>query len=228
LKELKKYTTQTRNITSSPASTWSAAPVPRGRAGDALQPVVGDSAKIRLLNFLQRDAMDNSYLRDTVTIHTVTVHTIQDVYEAHINEYRPRRDITLASYWTRAGAQFTTCSHNSVIITMGIKFTEVYFIQFCFLIVHSGSWVAKSVVSGYGLEDRAIEVRSRQRQEIFPLTSVSRPALGSTQPPVQLVPGVLSPGGKARSGRDAGHSPLSSAEVVNERELYFLSPQAPS
>jgi hypothetical protein len=35
------------------------------------------------------------------------------------------------------------------------------------------------------------------------------------------------PGGKARPGRDADHSPPSSAEVVNEYELYLLSPQAP-
>jgi hypothetical protein len=40
----------------------------------------------------------------------------------------------------------------------------------------------------------------RQRQRIFPLTSVSRTALWSTQPPVQWVPGVLSPG--IKSGRD--------------------------
>jgi hypothetical protein len=33
-----------------------------------------------------------------------------------------------------------------------------------------------------------------QRQEIFPLTSVSRPALGPTQPPVQWIRGVFSPG----------------------------------
>jgi hypothetical protein len=36
------------------------------------------------------------------------------------------------------------------------------------------------------------------------------------------------PGAKARPGRDADHSPLSSAEVKNEQELYLLSPQAPS
>jgi hypothetical protein len=35
------------------------------------------------------------------------------------------------------------------------------------------------------------------------------------------------PGGKALHGRDADHSPPSSAEVVNEQELYLLSPQAP-
>jgi hypothetical protein len=32
------------------------------------------------------------------------------------------------------------------------------------------------------------------------------------------------PGGKERPGRDADHSPPSSAEVENELELYILSP----
>jgi hypothetical protein len=35
------------------------------------------------------------------------------------------------------------------------------------------------------------------------------------------------PGDKARPGRDADHSPPSSAEVKNEEELYLLSPHAP-
>jgi hypothetical protein len=55
-----------------------------------------------------------------------------------------------------------------------------------------------------------------QGQRIFPLASVSRPALGPTQPSVQWVLGVLSPGGKARPGRDADHSLPSSEEVENE------------
>jgi hypothetical protein len=63
-----------------------------------------------------------------------------------------------------------------------------------------------SIVSDYGLDDRAIGVRSPQGQRIFPLASVSRPALGPTQPPVRWVPGVLSPGQSA-AGRDADHSP---------------------
>jgi hypothetical protein len=60
-----------------------------------------------------------------------------------------------------------------------------------------------SIVSDYGLDDQAIGFDPRRGQRIIPLTSVSRPALGPTQPPLQWVPGVLSPGVKARPGRDA-------------------------
>jgi hypothetical protein len=71
-------------------------------------------------------------------------------------------------------------------------------------------------MSDYGLDDQTIEVRSPEEAErIFPLASVSIPALGPTQPPVQWVPGSF-PGDKARPGRDADYSPPSSAEVVNE------------
>jgi hypothetical protein len=72
------------------------------------------------------------------------------------------------------------------------------------------------IMSDYGLDDRAIGIRSPAGAKDFPLTSVSRPALGPTQPPVQWVPGVLSPEVKARPGRDADHAPLPNAEVVNE------------
>jgi hypothetical protein len=56
-----------------------------------------------------------------------------------------------------------------------------------------------STVSGYGLDDRAIEVRF-PAEMIFPLASVFRPVLGPTQPPVQWVQGVLSPGLKCGWG----------------------------
>jgi hypothetical protein len=57
-----------------------------------------------------------------------------------------------------------------------------------------------SIVSDYGLDDRAIGVRSPTGAKDFFLYPVSRPALGPTQPPVQWVPGVLSPGVKRGQG----------------------------
>jgi hypothetical protein len=79
---------------------------------------------------------------------------------------------------------------------------------------HRSRGSSVSTVPNYGLDDKAIEVRSSAEAEgIFPLSSVSRPALGPTQPPVQWVPRVLSPEGKARPGNNADHSPPSSAEV---------------
>jgi hypothetical protein len=51
------------------------------------------------------------------------------------------------------------------------------------------------------------------KQEIS-LHDVSRTALGSTQPPIQLVTGALSLGVK-QPGREADHSPPSSAENKN-------------
>jgi hypothetical protein len=78
---------------------------PRGGAGDALQFVLVDSLKIRLLNLPQRHNVDNSYLGDMVTIHVgaLYIQCIQDVYEADINKHWSRNVIILASYWTRAG-----------------------------------------------------------------------------------------------------------------------------
>jgi hypothetical protein len=70
------------------------------------------------------------------------------------------------------------------------------------------------VALGYGLDDRGSRVRFPAELGIFLFTTVSRPALGLTQPPIQWVPGALSLGVK-RPGREAEHSPPSSAEVKN-------------
>jgi hypothetical protein len=53
-----------------------------------------------------------------------------------------------------------------------------------------------------------------------------RPALGSTQPPIQSAPG-LSRWGK-RASRGVDHPPPSSAEVIERVELYLYSTSVPS
>jgi hypothetical protein len=69
-----------------------------------------------------------------------------------------------------------------------------------------------SIVSDYGLDDMT-EVQSLAGEKGFLLAYVSTPALGTTQPLIQWVPGVLFLGGKARLGCDADHSPLTSFVV---------------
>jgi hypothetical protein len=74
---------------------------------------------------------------------------------------------------------------------------------------------------GYELGYRGFE--SRQRLGIFRYTTASRTALGPTYPHIQWVSGAVSLGVK-RPGREADHSPPSSAEVKNAWS-YTSTPQ---
>jgi hypothetical protein len=67
------------------------------------------------------------------------------------------------------------------------------------------------IATGYGLDDRGFGVRVPLGSRIFFSTSF-RPALGSTQSPIQWVPGALSPAVK-RPGLEADHSSPTSAET---------------
>jgi hypothetical protein len=58
------------------------------------------------------------------------------------------------------------------------------------------------------------EFESRQGLRIFLFTTVFRPALGPTWPPIQWVPGAFSLGIRQPGGED-NHSPPSSAKVKN-------------
>jgi hypothetical protein len=75
---------------------------------------------------------------------------------------------------------------------------------------------------GYGLDDRRFE--SRQGLGIFLFTTASKPALEPAQPPIQWVPWALSLVIK-RLGREADHSPPSSAEIKEWVVLYLHSSQ---
>jgi hypothetical protein len=71
-------------------------------------------------------------------------------------------------------------------------------------------------VSDYGMYDRAIGVRSPAVAKDFSSSLCVQTGSGTHPVSCTLGTGGPFPGGKARPGRDADHSPPSSAGVVNE------------
>jgi hypothetical protein len=65
-----------------------------------------------------------------------------------------------------------------------------------------------------GLQDGRPGLDSRQGKQIFLFSTASRPPAGPTQPLIQWAPRAVFPGVKWL-GREADHSPTSSAEVKN-------------
>jgi hypothetical protein len=73
-----------------------------------------------------------------------------------------------------------------------------------------------SIVSDYGLDDRAIGARSPAGAKDFSSSLYVQTGSGAHPASCKMGTGGPFPWGKARPGRDADHSPPSSAEVVNE------------
>jgi hypothetical protein len=83
-------------------------------------------------------------------------------------------------------------------------------------------------VSGYGRDDWEIEVRFPAEAKNFSSSLCIQ--IGCEAHPVccTMDIGGPFPRTKVQPGRDADHSPPSSAEVENEKVLYLLSPLEPS
>jgi hypothetical protein len=77
-------------------------------------------------------------------------------------------------------------------------------------------FISGSIVSGYGLDDRAIGVRSTAGAKDFSSILCVQTDSGAHPASCTMGTGGPFPGSKARPGRDADHSPPSSTEVVNE------------
>jgi hypothetical protein len=84
---------------------------------------------------------------------------------------------------------------------------------------------AVGIAIDYELEDRGWS-SSPGRVKNFHFSISFRPALGPTQPPIQWVPSALSSRLK-RPGREADHSPPTSAEVKENVGLCIHSPIRP-
>jgi hypothetical protein len=73
-----------------------------------------------------------------------------------------------------------------------------------------------SIVSDYGLDDRAIGVRSPAGAKDFSYSLFVQTGSGAHPASCPMGTGDPFPGAKARPGRDADNSPPSSAEVEYE------------
>jgi hypothetical protein len=82
--------------------------------------------------------------------------------------------------------------------------------------VKSGPDSSVSVVPGYGLDDRVIEVRSPQRRKDFSSSLCGQTGSGAHSASCTMGTGSPFSGAKERQGRDADHSPPSSTDVENE------------
>jgi hypothetical protein len=78
------------------------------------------------------------------------------------------------------------------------------------------SYLLYSLSSGYGLDDRAIEIRSPAGAKDFLSSFYVQTGSGAYPASCPMGTGGPFPGSKARPGRDADQSPPSSAKVVNE------------
>ena len=79
-----------------------------------------------------------------------------------------------------------------------------------------------------GWTNEEMQFDSRHRQEILLVSKISRPAVRSTQPPIQCVTWRrLSPQPVKQPGREADCSPAFSTGVKNEWS-YIFSPHTPS
>jgi hypothetical protein len=76
--------------------------------------------------------------------------------------------------------------------------------------------ISVSIVSGYGLDDRVIEVRSPAEAKQFSSSLCVQTSSVAHAASCTMGTGGPFPGAKARPGHDADHSPPSSAEVDNE------------
>jgi hypothetical protein len=106
--------------------------------------------------------------------------------------------------WARSVFRFTECSGQESSSAFKYKSRENISL-FCSHLGNRGSSV--SIVSDYGLDDRAIGVRSPAGAKDFSSSLSVQTGSGAHPASSPMGTGVPFPGCKARPGRDADHSP---------------------
>jgi hypothetical protein len=117
-------------------------------------------------------------------VHVYMESIIGNLIRCHLLISKLALDSSLYSYQYH---KYSTCHSTVCNIAQQLILFNVYGTRYR----SQGSSV--SIVSDYGLDDRAIGVRSpAEANDFFLLTSMFRSALRPTQPPIQWIPGVLS------------------------------------
>jgi hypothetical protein len=104
----------------------------------------------------------------------------------------------------------------NILIEFGTPRKLTGIIQMCLNETYRSRGSSVSIVSDYGLDDRAIEVRSPAGAKDSSSSLCVQTGSGAHPVSCTVGTGGPFPGGKARPGREADHSPPSSAEVENE------------
>jgi hypothetical protein len=106
---------------------------------------------------------------------------------------------------------------------------QVNYFNFLYLRMKVYRWSSVGIATGYGLDGRGSRVRFPAGDENFSLHHRFQNGSG-IHPATYPMGGTRGsfPGEVKRPGREAGHSPPSSAEVKEWVELYFHSPNTPS
>jgi hypothetical protein len=113
---------------------------------------------------------------------------------------------------------FTSVSGSVLFMFSSLIVLELIYCRYKYIVRSRNDVVG--ITTGYRLDDGGVGVRVPVRSRIFVFSTLPRPVLGPTQPPIQWVPGALSPGVK-RQAREADHSSPASAEV--KRRLIYTS-----
>jgi hypothetical protein len=145
----------------------------------------------------------SSRRHSTMTLLSITLHLLRHCQATLIWVFRFSESIQTARRLSFCKVSFPPFWLIVLAILTWLLLLLTYSYGFCY-----GSRV--SSVSTTGWTTRRSGFDPRQGQRIFPLASGAHPAY------CPMGTGGPFPGGKKRPGRDADHSPLSSAEVVNE------------
>jgi hypothetical protein len=153
--------------------------------------------------------------------HTVSIFREVCFSETLVSTYESTRRHNPEQHRHKHNIYLTEINHSICSLTKWrpekfVDVTQRKFKVFCKCLVYRVSRDSSgSIVSDYGLDDRAIEVRSPTGADFSSSPCVQT---GSGAPPSLLSngTGVPFPRGKARPGRHADHSLPSSAEIKNE------------